>query len=335
MKKTALITFIVLFSLSSQLLAQSDSLQLNEKNNRIGKLIDTLQLNQSVLQKQIDSVSLIQTNFNTNISKLIDKNLILDHKTDSIESFLFTNKEAIDLLYEQLIKQTTQLAEQITQQNIELTGQISQQNIELASQISQTRESTTSSINKLDENLSKNTLYWIIAVLFLGILFLLAFIFLRKKITANKASLTENLKRTRTELEEEAIRLDNKLIQLLDAQLKLKAEDSPEDHSFALKVADEIIRIEKNLNQMDEGTRGLKQLDRAVQRIKDNFVANGYEVVELLGKKYDERMKLTPVFLYDEKMKQGERIITRIIKPQVNYKGEMIQVGQVEVSQGV
>jgi len=45
-------------------------------------------------------------------------------------------------------------------------------------------------------------------------------------------------------------------------------------------------------------------------------------------------MKLIANFKPDENLKEGEQIITRIIKPQVNYKGVMIQQAQVEVSTG-
>ena len=58
------------------------------------------------------------------------------------------------------------------------------------------------------------------------------------------------------------IKLDNKLIEVLEAQLKINnnnaVTEKEADHTLALKVADEIIRIQKNLNQMDEKTKGLK-----------------------------------------------------------------------------
>jgi len=85
---------------------------------------------------------------------------------------------------------------------------------------------------------------------------------------------------------------------------------------------------------MDEGTRGLNQLSASVKRIQDNFAANGYEIVEMLGKPYDEGMKVIANFIPDEDLKAGEQIITRIIKPQVNFNGEMIQSAQIEVSLG-
>ena len=84
---------------------------------------------------------------------------------------------------------------------------------------------------------------------------------------------------------------------------------------------------------MDDNTKGLKQLNSSVQRIQDNFAANGYELVEMLGKDYSEGMKATVNFIQDEDYEAGKRIITRIIKPQVNYKGTMIQTAQIEVTE--
>jgi transketolase N-terminal domain/subunit len=91
--------------------------------------------------------------------------------------------------------------------------------------------------------------------------------------------------------------------------------------------------MQKNLIQMDEKTKGLKQLNSSVQRIQDNFAANGYELVEMLGKDYNEGLKATVNFVQDEDFEDGKRIITRIIKPQVNYKGTMIQTAQIEVTE--
>ncbi len=49
---------------------------------------------------------------------------------------------------------------------------------------------------------------------------------------------------------------------------------------------------------MDEKTKGLKQLNSSVQRIQENFAANGYELVEMLGKEYNEGMKATANFAH-------------------------------------
>ena len=85
---------------------------------------------------------------------------------------------------------------------------------------------------------------------------------------------------------------------------------------------------------MDPEIKGLKQLEFAVDRIQDNFKENGYEMVELLNKPYDKGMKVSAKFKPDKTLKQGEQIITRIIKPQVNFNNVIIQEAQVEVSVG-
>jgi hypothetical protein len=206
----------------------------------------------------------------------------------------------------------------------------------------------------LDSNLDKNRLYWIIATLVTILLGTLVYLLLGKRmrsdrneienqIQSSKTDVETQIRNTKTALEEESVKLDNKLLEVLETQLKLKQEEiksqpnisnEKKDHSLALKVADEIVRMQKNLTQMDEKTRGLNQLNASVQRIQDNFAANGYEIVEMLGKDYNEGMKVTANFTPSEKIETGKEIITRIIKPQVNFKDEMIQSAQIEVSIG-
>ena len=108
---------------------------------------------------------------------------------------------------------------------------------------------------------------------------------------------------------------------------------SEPNHSFAKKVADEIIRISTNLDRMDKEIRGYKQLNASVRKLKQALDRNEYEIVELLNTKYSPGMNVEANFILDETLSIGESKITRIIKPQINYKGKMIQMAQVEVSQ--
>ena len=139
-------------------------------------------------------------------------------------------------------------------------------------------------------------------------------------------------------MREESIKLDDKLLELFDRQIandtKKEGNDKP-DHSLALKVADEIVRIELNMSRMDSSIKGYKQLAKAVERIKDNFKANGYEIVDMLGKPYNEGMKVIANFVVDEDLEEGKQIITGITKPQINYNGQMIQAAQITVSQNI
>ncbi len=45
-------------------------------------------------------------------------------------------------------------------------------------------------------------------------------------------------------------------------------------------------------------------------------------------------MTVNPRFIPDESLASGDQNITNIIMPQVNYKGKLIQVADIEVSIG-
>ena len=161
--------------------------------------------------------------------------------------------------------------------------------------------------------------------------------------------LDSNLDRIKAELRAKGYEPEMALIKILHQQSSLYKEEAPDhsvktveiveveastDHSLALTVADELARITKNLSEMEEGTRGLKQLKASVDRMTNNFKSNGYEIVEMLNKPYSEGMNAMANFIQSEDLPTGKQIITRIIKPQVNFQGKMIQAAQIEVSVG-
>jgi predicted PurR-regulated permease PerM len=205
-------------------------------------------------------------------------------------------------------------------------------------QLQQLSDKSNSDVSALNKRVSNNTLYWILAIILIAVLPVILFVWLRSRLTLVKTELSDQIKNSSEAVREEIIKLDNQVFWSLDFQKKLSKteQDGSEniDHSLILKVADEIIRIQKNLNGMDPETKGLKQLEFAVERIQDNFKENGYEMVELLNKPYDQGMKISAKFKNDKTLKRGEQIITRIIKPQINYNDVIIQEAQVEVSVG-
>ena len=210
----------------------------------------------------------------------------------------------------------------------------------LENKIDTNKNVTIARLQKINSSLFKNTRNWITAVSCTAIFSLVLFFLLRIQLKKEKSSLSNDIKITQETKKQETVKLDSKLITLMETQLKLIQDEKQTpnskskdfDHSLALKVADEIIRIQKNLKNMDQSTKGLKQLNAAVKRIQDNFEAKGYELVDMVGRPYNEGMKVSANFRPDESLKPGEQIITRIIKPQVNYNGVMIQAAQIEVS---
>jgi chromosome segregation ATPase len=351
--KTIVLSLTIICSLSFHSFAQNENSQIKNRLDLLEKQVNQRRTDLDSLNAKIKILKDGRNDIKRNIIDLNKENNRLIVQIDSLYNLLRVNKAYLTGLYHHLNKQIGKLNEQassnkkLTSGNsnsiTKLNSTIANQKQELIGQISATKKSTSQSVSKLDSALSRNTLYWIIAVLAVVILLIIAFVFLRKRMKDNQSSVFEKLADTRKELDQEALQLDEKLVKTMDTQLKIIREERKEqperqngeqDHSLALKVVDEIVRIEKNLSHMEKGTRGLKQLSRAVGRIKDNFASNGYEMVDMIGKSFDNGMKLTANFILDESLEPGQKIITRIIKPQVNYKGEMIQSAQVEVSQG-
>lgn len=267
---------------------------------------------------------------------------VLKQKLDNQQSVINQQKTELANLSVKTKNQEKQIdsLKTATSQNVQNIQKIAD---DLGTKIQQTETTAKDSISKLDKDVNQNKLYWIIATLATLLLGGVLYWFLGKRIANSKTDVETQIKNTKKSLEEESIKLDSKLVEVLESQLKLKQEEKqiPQttdtneiDHSLALKVADEIIRIQKNLQQMDANTKGLKQLSASVKRIQDNFASNGYELVEMLGKEYNEGMKVIANFIPSEEIEKGKEVITRIIKPQVNFKGQMIQAAQIEVSVG-
>ena len=54
-----------------------------------------------------------------------------------------------------------------------------------------------------------------------------------------------------------------------------------------------------------------------------------------MGQDYNDGMQFEARFVPDETLEEGKRIITGMIKMQVNYNGKMIQPAQIVVSQNI
>ena len=150
----------------------------------------------------------------------------------------------------------------------------------------------------------------------------------------------EALQVAQTKMQEESVKLDNQLLAIVQKQLDASVSPSNKttgepDHSLVVKLADEIARIETNLSKMDKSVRGYKQLVQAKDRMINNVRANGYEIISLLGQEYNDGMQFPARFVPDESLPEGKRIITGMIKMQVNYNGKMIQPEEIVVSQNI
>lgn len=347
------ITLTLLFSISAK--AQIDTTQVKNRFDQIELQLQELKQNYGSAQKDLQELSSRDNSIESRVHTLSTLNQKLTITIDSLQILLLANSISLSNLNQQMtaqldalsgqlsetIETTSQRVSELDKAQSKLNQQLMEQREELIGQISETRETANQSVTELDKALSKSTLYWIIAVLAVGLLSILTFVFLRKKVTDNQSSINESINTTRRELDEEAMRLDEKLIDIFNKQFEILKSNSGNNSNdnlkeLALKVADRLVVMEQNLSRMDEGTKGLKQLKKGIESIKANFSSNGFEIVDLLGKPFDERDKrIEPViFKTDENLNSEERIISRIIKPLINFNQEPIQNAQVEVSQG-
>lgn len=282
--------------------------------------------NENLLMQEIAALQLKQKSLERNVLELTKKNKDVDYRVTKLSVANDSLRLQVDSLEDVCNDiSTVQKADKDT----------------LSTQISKTK-------TDVEQSLSARTSWGIVAiVVLLCAIASIVWLFMKKFKNGSTSidevrKAQEVLEKAQTKMQEESVKLDNKLIEIAEQQLTAhktafpsQPTSSEKDHSLTLKVADEIVRIEMNLSRMDASVKGYKQLSKAVQRIKDNFSANGYEIVDMLGKPYNDGMKVVANFVPDESLEEGQQIITGIIKPQINYHGVMIQSAQITVSQNI
>lgn len=208
--------------------------------------------------------------------------------------------------------------------------------------ISSTREQIQTSSDNLNQTIVKKsqTGMWIFIVLAL-IVAVIAFIFGR--LLAKRGNEVASLSAKADKLNEEIVNcLSSEMseMQTISKQIGVISANTggggtDTEQKLITTLADRITFMEMTLYKMDSSVRGHKQLSKSIKQMKDNLLANGYELVDMLGKEYHEGMKVTANFVEDENLPEGKQIITGIIKPQINYQGKMIQSAQITVSQNL
>lgn len=120
---------------------------------------------------------------------------------------------------------------------------------------------------------------------------------------------------------------------LIKAQTGTKAQGGASERTV-LALAGEISRIENNLTYMDD-VPGRKQLHKCIERMKAYLQTENYDIVPLIGSKYNEGMMASVVFVHDERIPKGEAKIISVQLPQVNYCGKMIQSAKITVGENI
>jgi uncharacterized membrane-anchored protein YhcB (DUF1043 family) len=285
----------------------------NPPVNEITAIQKTIEKQKQQIDDLTSNVNNLQTTINhqsTSFTEITSKAKKLEGNIDSLTNLIETNRSNINTIA-----------------------------ADLGTKIQQTETSSKNSISQLDKDVNTNRLYWIIATLITLILGGLIYWLLGKRIASNQTDVETQIRNTKKSLEEESLKLDGELVKVFQKQLEVldnnpKNAAQDEDHSLVLKIADRLTAMETNLYRMDPNTRGLNNLKNLVKSTKENFNAKEYEIVEMLGNDYKDGMEVIATFIPSDEIEIGKQIITRIIKPQVNFKGKKIQAAQIEVSIG-
>ena len=268
-----------------------------------------------------------QTRNNNELQKLTKKFKEYERKVQSVENI----NDKQNVVINSLLNACKQLEETQSADRKNVNGMI---------------DKTNSNVQANQETLQSRTLMVCIISILLFVVVVVATWRLTKRIKLGTSTIgdvrkaQETLKAVQNKMQEESVKLDNQLLAIVQKQLDAltsstnKTTGEP-DHSLVVKLADEIARIETNLSKMDKSVRGYKQLVQAKDRMINNVRANGYEIISLLGQEYNDGMQFQTRFVPDENLPEGKRIITGMIKMQVNYNGKMIQPAEIVVSQNI
>ena len=245
-------------------------------------------------------------------------------------------------------KQQAQFIDSLNQKLINTQNELSELSNKLGVDITNTQKQITDNTNKLSNNIKSKTTWGILIVAFIILLMAAIYHVLYKRVQKGKSAIDKikdtqmELQKTQEELAKESSKLDEKLVNLLDKQLNVQTlslsalnNKKDIDHSLALKIANELVKIETVLSKMDSSIKGHSHLLKAVEHVKNNLKANGYEIINLIGQDYNEGMPFNARFIPDETLPEGKRIISGINKYQINYNDKMIQAADIVVRQNI
>ena len=247
-----------------------------------------------------------------------------------------------------LQKQQAVFIDSLKQVLLKTKNDLSELSNKLGVDIANTQEQITNNTNSLNDNIKSKTIWGILIVIFIVLLIVAIYLALYKRVQKGKSVIEkiknsqEELQKAQQELAKESSKLDEKLVDLLDKQLNVQTlslsalnNKKDVDHSLALKIANELVKIETVLSKMDSSIKGHSHLLKAVEHVKNNLKAIGYEIINLIGQDYNEGMPFNARFIPDDTLPEGKRIISGVNKYQINYNDKMIQAADIVVRQNI
>lgn len=101
--------------------------------------------------------------------------------------------------------------------------------------------------------------------------------------------------------------------------------------SVILSVINDLVRMRRNLDNMDDSIKGVSQLKNRLRSIFLTLEQGQYEIPDLIGKMYHEGDNIVATFEHNPELPAGSNRIKRIVKPQVSFQGKLIQAAEAIV----
>ena len=300
MKRIFLILLCVIFAMSTSAIEPQDT------NSQLQQLRNSV----SALSKQVNNLKQENAQLRTKLNRISNTIKEYDCRFEATDSLINKNQSDID---------------------------------KTAKEFGVKLNNTDSKTAEVADNLSSKTQVGVVAIIILLVIVVVVYYILHNKIRKGNDDITA-MKDKADELNEKIVsHFSDEVGELQKVSFSLSTiskayldkNEEKGEQELIKTLADRITFMEMTLFRMDKNVRGYKQLTRSISQMKDNLLANGYEIVDMLGKPYNQGMKVTANFVEDETLEPGQQIITGIIKPQINYKGKMIQAAQITVSQNL
>jgi DNA repair exonuclease SbcCD ATPase subunit len=219
----------------------------------------------------------------------------------------------------------------------------------LGGSLDQLSRDTEQKTQMIDETIMSRSKWYGAAIAALLLLLGGCYWYLRRRNDASEQSLTaqvksametvrsteEKIAKSDTALADSLFEILNKLkVQEMSASANGQSKPAEVDHNLPLKLADEIHRMRKRLASLPEDTKGLTPLQKSLERLESELSEQGYEIVDHTGMAYTENLSVKARFVPSDDLGPDQKIISKVVTPQVNYKGVMIRMADIEVSIG-
>lgn len=219
----------------------------------------------------------------------------------------------------------------------------------LGGSLDQLSRDTEQKTQTIDETITTRSKWYGASIAFLLLLLGGCYWYLRRRNDASEQSLSaqvksamdtvrsteEKIAKSDTALADSLFEILNKLkVQEMSAVANGQAKPAEADHHLPLKLADEIHRMRKRLASLPEDTKGLTPLQKSLERLESELAEQGYEIVDHTGMAYTENLSVKARFVPSDDLGPDQKIISKVVVPQVNYKNVMIRSAEIEVSIG-